>query len=101
MHADDLADAAVFLMEHYSEEAPINVGVGTDVTIRELATLIARETGYHGAIEFDRTRPDGAPQKLLDISRLERLGWFAQTSLDDGVRATCRWYAERAAEAVQ
>jgi GDP-L-fucose synthase len=98
LHCDDLADAAVFLMERYSDEQPINVGVGSDISIRELAQMIARHVGYRGHIEFDRSKPDGAPQKLLDVSRLERLGWFAHISLDDGVRATCAWYAENAAD---
>jgi GDP-L-fucose synthase len=97
LHCDDLADAAVFLMERYSEEEPINVGVGSDISIRELAQTIARHVGYRGHIEFDRSKPDGTPQKLLDVSRLESLGWFARIPFDDGVRATCDWYREHAA----
>ncbi len=92
LFVDDLAEALVFLMNNYSEEEPINVGVGEDVTIHELAQLIGRIVGFNGEIHFDRTKPDGTPRKLLDVSRLHALGWKARTPLEDGVRATYAWY---------
>jgi len=96
LYVDDLAAALVFLLEHYSEEAPINVGTGTDVTIRELAQLIAGTLGFRGELQFDPSKPDGTPQKLLDVSRLTRLGWVARTSLSQGIAATYAWYLESA-----
>jgi GDP-L-fucose synthase len=92
LFVDDLADALVFLMNNYSEEGLVNVGVGEDVTIHELAELIGRIVGFNGEIRFDQTKPDGTPRKLLDVSRLNALGWRARTSLEDGVRATYHWY---------
>ena len=79
-------------MNNYLEEGLINVGVGEDVTIHELAQLIGRIVGFNGEIRFDRTKPDGTPRKLLDVSRLHSLGWRARTSLEDGVRETYAWY---------
>jgi GDP-L-fucose synthase len=96
LHADDLADAAVFLMNRYSDESPVNVGVGTDISIRELAGMIARCIGYQGRIEFDGARQDGAPQKLLDVSRLNALGWRASIALEEGIRSTYEWYRTQA-----
>jgi GDP-L-fucose synthase len=92
LFVDDLAEALVFLMNNYSEEGPINVGVGEDVTIHELAQLIGRIVGFKGEIRFDPTKPDGTPRKLLDVSRLNALGWKARTALEDGVRLTYEWY---------
>jgi GDP-L-fucose synthase len=86
LYVDDLADACVFLMRRYSEESLINVGVGEDVTTRELAELIAEVVGYRNTLEFDLSRPDGTPRKLLDVSRLSALGWRAEISLRDGLR---------------
>jgi GDP-L-fucose synthase len=94
LHVDDLADAALYFMERYSDEVPLNVGTGTDVTIRELAEQIARVVGFRGRIEFDASRPDGAPRKLLDVSRASALGWTARISLDRGLEDTWRWYDE-------
>jgi GDP-L-fucose synthase len=93
LHVDDLADVAVRLMASYDEEAPINVGTGQDVTIAELATLIAETVGYAGRIRFDPSYPDGAPRKLLDVSRLRATGWRHRIELADGIRATYAWYA--------
>jgi GDP-L-fucose synthase len=93
LHVDDLADALVFMMRHYSDVSPLNVGVGTDVTIAELAGLIARCAGFGGAFRYDTTMPDGAPAKRLDVSRLAALGWRARTALPDGVAATYAWFA--------
>jgi GDP-L-fucose synthase len=84
---DDLADACVFVMKHYSGDQFLNVGAGQDVTIGEFAQLVADVVGYKGRLEFDTSRPDGAPQKLLDVSRLAGLGWKAKTPLRDGISA--------------
>jgi len=92
LHVDDLADAAVFLMLHYEEPDIINVGVGTDVSIRELAQLICRVTGFEGRLIFDTTKPDGTPQKLLDVSKLTSLGWRARIGLEEGIAGTYRWF---------
>jgi GDP-L-fucose synthase len=92
LFVDDLAEALVFLMNNYSDEGLINVGVGEDVTIHELALLIGRIVGFDGEIIFDRTKPDGTPRKLLDVSRLHALGWRARTALEDGIRTTYAWY---------
>jgi GDP-L-fucose synthase len=92
LYVEDLADALCFLMERYDSPEIINVGVGEDVTIAELARLIGRIVGFDGELEFDRTKPDGTPRKLLDVTKLTALGWRARTSLDDGVRATYAWY---------
>ena len=92
LYVDDLADAVVFLAEHYSDEPPINVGVGKDLSISELASLVSRIVGFEGRIEYDSSKPDGTPRKLLDVSRLHALGWQAETALEDGIAATYRWY---------
>jgi GDP-L-fucose synthase len=82
---DDLADAAVFLMQTYSEPEFINIGTGQDITIAEFAHIIADVVGYQGRIEFDTSRPDGAPQKLLDISKISALGWRPRIHLKEGL----------------
>ena len=92
LHADDLADAAVFLMRNYSDEQFINVGVGEDLAIRELATLIADVVGYTGAILTDPSKPDGTPRKLMDVSRLHALGWKHRIGLRDGIAETYASY---------
>ena len=92
MHVDDLADAAVFLMQSYDEADIINVGVGTDLSIRELAELVCRVVGYNGRLVFDTSKPDGTPQKLLDVSRLRALGWQDRIGLEDGIRETYQWF---------
>ncbi len=88
LHVDDLAAACVRLLTHYDDLTPINIGCGEDLTIAELATLIGRITGYEGDIEWDVSRPDGTPQKLLDIDPIRTLGWAPNISLEDGIRAT-------------
>jgi GDP-L-fucose synthase len=97
LHVDDLADAAVFLMLHYDEPGIINVGVGTDITIRELAQLICRVTGFEGRLKFDTSKPDGMPRKLLDVSRLSGLGWRARIGLEEGIADTYRWFQQQGA----
>jgi GDP-L-fucose synthase len=92
LHVDDLADAALFLMLNYDQEEIINVGVGEDMTIRDLAGLIAGIIGYEGRLGFDPTKPDGTPRKLLNVSRLNSLGWTHRINLRDGVNTTYEWY---------
>ena len=92
LFVDDLADAVVFLTERYSDAGPVNVGVGSDVTIRELAGLIGSVIGYHGELVFDTSKPDGTPRKLLDVGRLNALGWRASTALEAGLRTTYQWF---------
>ena len=100
LHVDDLADALLHLMQHYDSEQPINVGVGHDVSIRELAELVREIVGYDGAIAYDTSKPDGTPRKLLDISRLSDTGWHAKTGLEDGIRSTYAWYRRHVARDV-
>jgi GDP-L-fucose synthase len=95
LHVDDLADAAVFLMRHYDDSEPINVGVGEDITILELAEMMREITGYRGRLAFDPSKPDGTPRKLLDISRLRTLGWSAGIPLREGILRTYQWYVEQ------
>ncbi|MBL8628487.1 MAG: GDP-L-fucose synthase [Rhodospirillaceae bacterium] len=92
LHVDDLADACVFLLKNYSGDVPLNVGVGSDVTIRELAELIADVVGFKGRFTFDATKPDGTPRKLLDCGRIHGLGWKAKIGLRDGIARTYEWY---------
>jgi len=97
LHCDDFADACVFLMQRYSAsdvEPFVNIGSGVDITIRELAQLIAKIVDFRGEIVFDTTKPDGTPQKLLDLSRLHRLGWRYTISLEEGLRDTINWFKE-------
>jgi len=94
LHVDDLARAALFLLENYDDPSPINVGVGVDLSVMALAELVAEVAGFTGSIEWDRAKPDGTPRKLLDVSRIQELGWSAEIPLDEGVRSTYRWYVE-------
>ena len=95
LYVDDLADACVFLMKRYDRSDIINIGVGKDLTIRALAETIAKVVGFDGDLRFDATKPDGTLLKLLDVSRLDALGWRARTSLVEGIRRTYEWYLER------
>ena len=95
MHVDDLADACVFLMKHYEQEKIINAGTGKDISISELAYLIKEISGFHGSLEFDTSKPDGTPRKLLDVSRLSELGWKAGIGFDQGIKDTYDWYVRQ------
>lgn len=98
LYVDDLADACLFLMQHVSEPGPINVGTGQDLSILDLASLMAEVVGYQGQLVFDSSKPDGTPRKLMDVSKLTGLGWKAQTGLREGIERTVTWYLqERAA----
>jgi GDP-L-fucose synthase len=92
LHVDDMAAASLFLMEHYDESAQVNVGTGRDATISEIAGLVAEAVGYEGRTEWDTTKPDGTPQKLLDVSKLRALGWTAKYGLRDGIKHTVEWF---------
>lgn len=95
MYCDDLADACLFVMRGYDGHGPINLGVGEDISIAELAAMIREIVGYQGRLVFDTTRPDGMPRKLLDSSELASLGWRAKTSVREGLAATYRWFLEQ------
>ena len=97
LYVDDLADALVFLMRHYSDARPINVGAGSDISIAELAQQICRTVGFKGDLRFDPSKPDGTPRKLLDSSALTTLGWQASTSLEAGLRASYDWFLRNVA----
>jgi GDP-L-fucose synthase len=99
LHVDDLADALVFLMERYSGDSHVNVGWGSDISIAELAQTVAATVGYAGKFRFATDKPDGAPQKLLDVRKLERLGWRPRISLAEGLADAYRWFRENAAAA--
>jgi GDP-L-fucose synthase len=100
LHIDDLADAALFLMRNYNDDQPINVGTGSDVSILELAECLREISGFRGRIVFDSSRPDGTPRKLLDVTRLNALGWQARVSLRQGLEETWNWYSEQQTLAV-
>ena len=95
LHVDDLADAALFLMLNYDRPEIVNVGTGEDLTIRDLALLIKKCIGYTGELKFNTDKPDGTPRKLLDVSRINKLGWKARIDLEEGIRAVSQEYAEQ------
>src|SRR5664279_3491985 len=99
LHVDDLASALLFLLDNYDDPSTINVGVGEDLPLRDLADIVADVVGYRGAIVQDTSKPDGTPRKLLDVSRLTGLGWKASTTLREGITETYRWFVEHLAEA--
>jgi GDP-L-fucose synthase len=99
LHVDDLAEAVVYLLRTYDAEEIVNIGCGTDLSISELAALVMSVVGYEGHLIFDPTKPDGTPRKLLDIARLNALGWQPRISLQTGIETTYRWYQEHAADA--
>jgi GDP-L-fucose synthase len=94
LYVDDFAEACHLLLEQYDDDLPINVGTGSDMSIAELARLIADTVGYRGDIHWDTSKPDGTPVKVLDVSRINRLGWKAQTATEVGVRTTYQWFME-------
>ncbi|KHL02928.1 GDP-L-fucose synthase family protein [Sinomonas humi] len=96
LHVDDLASALLHLMENYDGAQHVNVGTGTDVTIKELAEAIAATVGYEGTSEWDASKPDGTPQKLLDVSKLNGTGWFPTINLEQGLKSTVEWFREHA-----
>lgn len=98
LHVDDLASATVFLMLNYDSEEIINVGVGEDVSIRDLAELVQEVVGHQGELVFDTSKPDGTPRKLMDVSRLQALGWQASIGLREGIKQTYDWYLENELE---
>ena len=97
LHVDDLARACVFLLEHYDDAQTINVGTGTDLTIRQLAELVQETIGYEGEVRWDTGKPDGTPRKLLDVSRLTAMGWAPEIQLEQGIRGTYAWFQEHVA----
>jgi GDP-L-fucose synthase len=99
LHVDDLADAVVYLLRSYDAEPIVNIGWGEDVTIRQLAELVLSAIGYSGRLEFDSSKPDGTPRKLLDVGRLSNLGWKPRISLEDGIAQTYAWFKEHSADA--
>jgi GDP-L-fucose synthase len=94
LHVDDCAGACLFLMQHYEGEGIVNVGVGEDITIARLAEIVSAAVGYKGEIVYDSSKPDGTPRKLVDVSRINGLGWRASIGLEDGVSRTYQWYLD-------
>ena len=92
LHSDDAASAILHLIEHYDGDQHVNIGTGEDISIRELAALVAEVVGFDGRVEWDTSKPDGTPRKLLDVSRLKGLGWAPRIGLRDGVAASCEWF---------
>ena len=99
LFVDDLADALVHMMKHYSDDIQINVGTGEDMSIRDAAQLVCQVVGFSGDLVFDASMPDGSPRKLLNVDRLAEMGWTAQTSLEDGLKQTYDWYLENTVNA--
>ena len=92
LYVDDLADALLFLMQHYSEEKPVNIGTGEDIAIAQLAQIVKEVTGFKGKIVYDVTKPDGTPRKWLDVSKIHQLGWKHNTNLAEGIAKVYEWY---------
>jgi GDP-L-fucose synthase len=101
LHADDLARACLILLERYDGDLPVNVGTGEDLTIGELAQMVAAVIGFEGDVEWDSLQPDGTPRKVLDISRISAMGWKPGISLEDGIRSTYAWYTSTGADTVR
>lgn len=95
LHSDDLGRACLFLLENYDDDVALNAGVGEDLSIKALAELVQEVVGFEGSIRWDTSKPEGTRRKLLDVSRIEALGWKAQTSLEDGIRKTYAWFREQ------
>lgn len=96
LHADDMADACLYLLEHYDGPEHVNVGCGVDATIRDIAGMVATAVGYAGRTEWDHSKPDGTPQKLLDVSKLRKIGWAPRIGLKEGIEKTVEWYRKNA-----
>lgn len=96
LHVDDLAEACLFLMENYDGRSFVNVGTGTDIAIKDLAAAISKAIGYEGNLKFDPSKPDGTPRKLMDVNRINALGWKHRISLSDGIDEVCKTYAAQA-----
>jgi len=94
LHVDDCASACLFLMQNYEGEGIVNIGVGEDITIARLAEIVGEVVGYEGEIVYDSSKPDGTPRKLVDVSRINGLGWRASIGLEEGVRSTYQWYLD-------
>jgi GDP-L-fucose synthase len=94
MHVDDLAAACVFAIQNYDSGEPINLGVGVDISIYDLALLVKKIVGFDGDIVWDSSKPDGTPRKLLDTSTLNNLGWTPKVQLEDGIKCTYEWYLD-------
>jgi GDP-L-fucose synthase len=94
LYVDDLADALIFLMDHYNEAMPINIGVGEDITVRDLAFLIKDVVGYGGEVRFDPSKPDGVPRKLLEVKKIRTMGWEPEVDLKKGIILTYKWFCE-------
>jgi len=94
LHVDDLADAVLFLMENYSAEEAVNIGVGEDISIKDMANMVKDVVGYEGELVFDTNKPDGTPRKLLDVSKIHDLGWTARIDFRDGLQGTFQWFLE-------
>lgn len=94
LHVDDMAAACLHLLENYDGPSQVNVGTGIDITIRELASIVARAVGYEGDMEWDTTKPDGTPRKLLDVSKLTQAGWTSSIGLEEGISSTVAWFRE-------
>lgn len=101
LYSDDLADAVIYLMNHYHGNQFVNVGVGKDISIKELAEKIQKVVGFEGEIKFNPSKPDGTPRKLVDVTKLNKLGWYATTSLEDGIERTYKWFLENGLETVK
>jgi GDP-L-fucose synthase len=95
LHVDDMAAACLHLLQHYDGDEHVNVGTGTDVSIAELASTVAKVVGYDGPIDWDTSKPDGTPRKLLDVSKLSDLGWSASIPLHEGIAGTYEWFLEQ------
>ena len=94
LHSRDLANAVIVALEKYDEDQHLNIGTGEDLTIKELATLIAKNSGFTGEIKWDSSKPDGTPRKVLDVRRLKSLNWQPRVSLEDGIRDTINWFRD-------
>jgi GDP-L-fucose synthase len=88
LHVDDLADACYFLMQNYNDKGFVNIGTGADISIKDLALLIKKVTGYNGELRFDTSKPDGTPRKLMDVDKLKQLGWQHSVGLEEGISQT-------------